>query len=78
MNPKRLETFYRIVYESFTPGMMRRMPMCLKRRIARMLEYNLVADTLSTDDFMRALFTTRRGELAPMSARANRGSLWRG
>jgi hypothetical protein len=66
MNPKRLETLYRMVYESFTPGMMRRTPLWLKRRIARALEYDLVRE-LSADAFMRALFTAKTGELAPMS-----------
>lgn len=67
MKPKRLETFYRVMYESFTPTMMRRAPMCLKRRMALMLGYRLVRE-LSTDMFMRELFTAKPGEITHMSA----------
>jgi hypothetical protein len=67
MKPKRLETLYRIMYESFTPAMMRRTPMWLKRRIARVLGYRLVRE-LSTDAFMHELFTARVGEVTRMSA----------
>jgi hypothetical protein len=67
MTGRRPETLYRIMYESFTPAMMRRTPMWLKRRIARVLGYRLVRE-LSTDAFMHELFTAKPGEMTHMSA----------
>jgi hypothetical protein len=63
---RRLETLYRVMYESFTPEMMRRMPFWLKRRIAAKLGYILVRD-LSVDGFMAGLFMARDGQQSPMS-----------
>jgi len=63
---RRLETLYRVIYESFTPAMMRRTPMWLKRRIAKALGYRLVRD-LTTDAFMTSLFTAKLDEPTPMS-----------
>lgn len=65
-NRRRLETLYRVMYESFTPAMMGRTPMWLKRRIATALGYRLVPE-LTADAFMKALFTTKLHEPTPMS-----------
>lgn len=64
----RIETLYRVMYESFTPEMMRRLPMWLKQRMARVLGYRLV-DELSTDAFMKSLFTANKGDLVPMAVK---------
>jgi hypothetical protein len=62
----RRETLYRVMYESFTPKMMHRTPMWLKRRIAATLGWRLVV-TLDADTWLRKLFAEKPGELAPIA-----------
>lgn len=64
-NRRRLETLSRVIYESFTPAMMRRTPMWLKRRIAAQLGYTLDAK-ITVDGFMQRLFTAKPDQLVSM------------
>jgi hypothetical protein len=62
----RRETLYRVMYESFTPKMMHRTPLWLKKRIATTLGWRLVR-TLDADAWLRKLFTEKPGEPAPIA-----------
>jgi hypothetical protein len=68
VNPRRhlrRETLYRVIYESFTPQMMHRTPMWLKRRIATTLGWRLV-ETLSADAWLRKLFIKAASDPSPI------------
>jgi hypothetical protein len=54
------------MYESFTPKMMHRTPMWLKRRIAATLGWRLVP-ALTTDNWLRTLFLKEAGDPAPIA-----------
>jgi hypothetical protein len=64
---ERMNTVYRIMYESFTPGMMQRTPFWLKKRMAASLGYNLVRRPISGDHWLSLLLTTPAETLMEMS-----------
>lgn len=66
MKPQRIETLYRVIYESFTPKMLHWTPMWLKRRIAITLGWRLVPK-LDADTWLRKLFVQQKDELAPIA-----------
>jgi hypothetical protein len=63
---QRIETLYRVMYESFTPKMLHWTPMWLKKRMATTLGWRLVR-TLDADTWLRKLFVNQPGELAPIA-----------
>jgi hypothetical protein len=62
----RKEALYRVIYQSFTPKMMARTPMWLKKRIAATLGWRLVP-VLKADDWLRGLFTKQGDEPTPIA-----------
>jgi hypothetical protein len=63
---QRIETLYRVMYESFTPEMMHRSPMWLKRRIAATLGWRLVR-SLDADSWLETLFVNSPDDPSPIS-----------
>lgn len=64
----RLFMLYRVMYESFTPGMMGRLPFWLARRMAASLGWTLTKGGQSVNDFLLGLMGTPKGQPAPISA----------
>jgi hypothetical protein len=62
----RKEALYRVMYQSFTPKMMARTPMWLKKRMAATLGWRLVP-VLKADDWLRGLFTKTGDEPTPIA-----------
>ena len=62
----RRETLYRVMYESFTPKMMHRTPMWLKKRIAATLGWRLVP-ALDADNWLITLFLKDAADPAPIA-----------
>lgn len=67
-NQARLFMLYRVMYTSFTPGMMRRLPFWLTRRMAASLCWTLTKGEQSANSFLLGVIGTPKGQPAPISA----------